>query len=329
MTVLTVAAGAVAALTVAPAGAEPEDTPGAAQAGARVDRLYAEAERVTEKYNGAAERAGALRAELTRIQERAARGQQRVNRLRGDLGALAGAQYRSGGLDPTVELLLSRDPDAYLDRAAALDRISSNQSGTLRSFEGARRTLEQSRQEGAGKLTELERQRTALRRHKKAVRQKLADARRLLDQLTPRERADRERAGRGNRTAAPPPLAGSGSAGSSARGAAAVAAARGAVGSPYGWGKAGPNAFDCSGLTQWAYGRAGISIPRTSQAQASAGRRVPLSAIRPGDLVVYRDDASHVAMYVGGGQVVHAPKPGAQVRYDPVRMMPVSAVARP
>lgn len=94
-------------------------------------------------------------------------------------------------------------------------------------------------------------------------------------------------------------------------------------------GGAAPGGFDCSGLTQWAYGRAGVALPRTSQAQRGAGRQVPLSEARPGDLVTYRADASHIAMYVGGGQVVHAPYPGGRVRYDPVGMMPVSGVTRP
>jgi cell wall-associated NlpC family hydrolase len=102
----------------------------------------------------------------------------------------------------------------------------------------------------------------------------------------------------------------------------------GALGSPYSWASAGPHAFDCSGLTHWAYRQAGITIPRTSQAQAGAGTRVPLSQARPGDLVTYRGDASHVGMYVGGGRVIHAPYPGARVRYDPVDMMPVHAVTR-
>ncbi|MCT2593318.1 NlpC/P60 family protein [Streptomyces sp. N2-109] len=326
-TVLTAAAGVVAALATAPAGAEPDDL-SAAQAGVRVDRLYAQAERVTEKYNGAAEQVAELREELSRVQERAARGQQRVNRLRGDLGALAGAQYRSGGLHPTLALLLSEDPGAYLSRAAALERISGSQSEKLRQFEGARRTLGQAREEGDRKLERLERQRGTLRAHKKTVQTKLASARRLLHQLSPQERAERERTtARG--TSGPQPGAQGGPGASSARAAAAVAAARGALGSPYAWGQAGPGAFDCSGLTQWAYRQAGVSLPRTSQAQASAGRRVPLSEARPGDLVIYRADASHVGMYVGGGQVVHAPYPGAQVRYEAVGMLPVSAVARP
>ncbi|MYQ49702.1 hypothetical protein GTW40_32610, partial [Streptomyces sp. SID4985] len=106
-------------------------------------------------------------------------------------------------------------------------------------------------------------------------------------------------------------------------------AARSVLGRPYVWGASGPSAFDCSGLMQWAYAHAGIQLPRTSQEQRFAGRRVSLAEARPGDLVFYRSDASHVAMYVGHGQVVHAPHPGAAVRFDPVGMMPVSWVTRP
>ncbi|NEA47970.1 C40 family peptidase, partial [Streptomyces sp. SID10815] len=112
------------------------------------------------------------------------------------------------------------------------------------------------------------------------------------------------------------------------RAAAAVAAARSALGRPYVWGANGPSGFDCSGLMQWSYAQAGVHLPRTSQEQRFAGRRIPLSQARPGDLVVYRSDAGHVAMYMGHGRVIHAPYPGAPVRYDPVDMMPVASVTR-
>ncbi|MFC4497523.1 NlpC/P60 family protein [Streptomyces ovatisporus] len=329
---LTAVAGAAAALTpAAPAGARPDDGHGTASsaraAGTRIDRLYEQAEKSTEKYNAAAERAARLRKQVEYAQERAARRQAQVNRLRAALASFAGAQYRSGGVDPGVALMLTADPDGYLERAATLDRIGSRQQEKLTRLRSAQRSLKQQRAEAGMKLAELERRRTELKQHKKAVQKRLAAARHLLAELTPEERAERERASRarGRGESFSP---GGGSA-SSHRAAAAVAAARSAVGLPYVWGAAGPRSFDCSGLTQWAYGRAGTGIPRTSQGQRSAGRQVPLSQARPGDLVIYRDDASHVGMYVGGGQVVHAPHPGAPVRYDPVNMMPVSAVTRP
>lgn len=322
------AAGAAAALApTAPAGAAPaDDNPSAATVNSRVDRLYEQAESATEKYNGAAERTGKLRRQVENAQDRVARGQADVNGMRDSLATLAGAQYREGGIDPTVALMLTEDPDSYLDKAATLDRVSSRQTLKLRHLQAAQRDLRQQRGEATGKLEQLDSLQQALKRQKKSVRKKLGAAQRLLNQLSPDERAERARASRGGDRPKGGP---DGAPAASARAASAVAAVRSAVGSPYAWGAAGPGSFDCSGLTQWAYAKAGTSIPRTSQAQRSAGQQIPLGQARPGDLVVYRDDASHVGMYVGNGQVVHAPKPGAQVRYDPVGMMPVSSVTRP
>ncbi len=323
-TVLTAAAASAAAMTAVPAGAEPGE-PSVASVNARVDGLYAEAERATEKFNAVREKVSDLRARVEHAQDEVARGQGRVNRLRNALGALAGAQYRSGALDPTIALMLSSDPDGYLGRVATLDRIGSRKAGELRELRTAQRLLDDKRERAKGTLERLEEERGRLDRHQESVRSKLAAARRLLNTLTAQERREREeRASRGaERRGAVPPGSVSG------RSGAALSAAHSALGRPYAWGQAGPGAFDCAGLTQWAYRQAGVSIPRTSQGQAHAGRRVPLSEVRPGDLVIYRSDASHVALYAGGGRVIHAPYPGAAVRYDPVGMMPVSAVARP
>ncbi|WP_406310262.1 NlpC/P60 family protein [Streptomyces sp. NBC_00623] len=323
ITVLS-AATAAAALGAATANAEPQDTPRAAKA--EVDRLYGEAERATEQFNKAGEDAERLRGEVIRAQERAARDQEQINRLRTAVGSAAAAQYRAGSIDPSLALLLSSDPDGYLDRAATLDRLNVRRAGTLQKLQKARRGLAQARAEAARSLAGLERNRAAAARHKRTVEQKLQQARQLLSSLPGADRAAFERASRTGRddvfpgmTYLPP---------GSSRAAAAVMAARHAVGRPYIWGANGPVGFDCSGLMQWAYAQAGVSLPRTSQAQRYAGRMVPLSMARPGDLVAYRADASHIGMYVGNGQVIHAPYPGAPVRYDPVGMMPVSSVTR-
>ncbi|MFC9623872.1 NlpC/P60 family protein [Streptomyces sp. NPDC056930] len=324
-TVLSAAAATAAAtLGAATANADPQDTPRTAKA--RVDRLYSEAERATEQYNEAGENADRLRGELKRTQDRAARDQERLNRRRTALGSVASAQYRSGGLDPSLALLLSSDPDTYLDRAAILDRLTDHQAAELRQLQQAQRSLAQTRAEAARALADLERNRAAVTRHRRTVERKLARAKQLLDALPSADRADFERSSRSGRDDAFPAMAGLPA--GSARAAAAVMAVREALGRPYIWGANGPAGFDCSGLMQWAYARAGVSLPRTSQAQRYAGRMVPLSEARPGDLVAYRADAGHIGMYVGNGQVIHAPYPGAPVRYDPVGMMPVSSVTR-
>jgi peptidoglycan DL-endopeptidase CwlO len=317
---LCVMSAAAAALGVVPANVAPHD-----DTRTRVDRLYEEAEKATEAYNRADERADTLREELHTAQDRIARQQQAINEMRATLGSLAGAQYRAGGLDPSLALLFSDDPDDYLDKAAVLDRITAHQAGELRELQDAMRDLAQERAEAAGKLLELDKSRRAVASHKRTVERKLATARRLLNSLPLTERAAYDRASRSDRGALPDfglamPA--------SARAAAAVAAARAALGRPYVWGANGPAGFDCSGLMQWAYAQAGVALPRTSQGQRYAGRQIPFSQARPGDLVTYRSDASHVAMYMGNGQVIHAPYPGAPVRYDPVGMMPGATVTR-
>ncbi|MFI8234019.1 NlpC/P60 family protein [Streptomyces sp. NPDC085900] len=317
---LCVLSAAAAALGAVPANAAPHgDTK------AEVDRLYEEAEKATQAYDKADETVDTLRREVRDAQDQIARRQLRVNSMRETLGSLAGAQYRSGGIDPTVALLFSDDPADYLDKASVLDRISSRQAGQLKELQSAMRELAQERAEAAGKLAELERSRKAVILHKRTVEHKLARARELLNSLPYAERAAYDRASRSGRDDIPDL---SGVVPPDSRAAAAIAAARSALGKPYVWGATGPSGFDCSGLMQWSYAHAGVHLPRTSQEQRYAGHQVPLSQAQPGDLVVYRSDASHVAMYVGNGQVIHAPYPGAPVRYDPVNMMPVSSVTR-
>ncbi|MGH2789140.1 MAG: C40 family peptidase, partial [Actinomycetota bacterium] len=94
----------------------------------------------------------------------------------------------------------------------------------------------------------------------------------------------------------------------------AVGAALSQVGKPYRWGAAGPDSYDCSGLTMWAWARAGVSLPHSSQMQYSATARVPQASWRPGDLLFFGSPIHHVAMYVGNGQMVEAPYTGASVR---------------
>ncbi|MYY84780.1 MULTISPECIES: C40 family peptidase [unclassified Streptomyces] len=324
VTVLSAAAAtAAAALAAAPAGAAPQDKPSDTRA--MVDRLYEQAERATESYNKADEHADKLRAQVARAKDSVARGQERINRMRGALGALAGAQYREGGIDPSLALMLSSDPDRYLERASVLDRVSTRQAGELADLQRAQRTLAQQRAEAGRKLAELEKSRVTVARHKRSVEHKLAKARKLLNSLPDDERDAYDRSSRSGARDGLPEFGG---APASSRAAAAIAAARSAIGKPYVWGANGPSGFDCSGLMQWSYAQAGVGLPRTSQAQRYAGRQVSLSEAQPGDLVAYRDDASHIGMYMGNGQVVHAPYPGAPVRYDPVGMMPVSSVTR-
>ncbi|MFI1399059.1 NlpC/P60 family protein [Streptomyces sp. NPDC020681] len=320
VTVLTATAAAAVALTSQAAQADPQ--PSKSEVKEKVDKLYEEAEKATEKYNGAKEQQDKLQKQVDAIQDKVARGQDELNTLRDGLGSVASAQYRSGGIDPAVQLFLSSDPDSYLDKASALDQLGAKQTEALTEIQSKQRTLAQQRKEAQDKLGDLADTRKQLGTKKKEVQSKLAAAQKLLNTLTAAERAalsaDESRANRASSRAdlgnAVP---------ASQRAAAAFSAAQSKIGSPYVYGASGPSSFDCSGLTSWAYGQAGVSIPRTSQSQANAGTRIySQSALQQGDLVIFYGDMHHVGFYAGNGQVLHAPKPGASVRYESINNMP-------
>ncbi len=103
---------------------------------------------------------------------------------------------------------------------------------------------------------------------------------------------------------------------------AAIAAAQSVMGTPYKWAGASPSGgFDCSGLTMWAWARAGKSLPHSSAAQYAATQRISLDQLQPGDLVFFNNPISHVGLYIGGGQMIHAPHTGDVVRVAPISRM--------
>jgi len=322
VTVLTTAAAAAVAFSANAANAAPSEKPSKDEVKSKVDKLYEEAEKATEKYNGAKEKQEKLEKQISTLQDNVARGQEDLNTLREGLGSMASAQYRTGGIDPSVALFLSSDPDDYLDKASAMDQLSSQQVESLKKVQEKQRALAQQRQEASEKLKDLADTRTELGKKKKEVQGKLAAAQKLLNTLTAKEKAalDAEQA-RASRASERSALDGNTGSGGNVKGSgyagAAFAAAQSKIGSPYVYGAAGPSSFDCSGLTSWAYAQAGVTIPRTSEAQANAGTRIySQSDLQIGDLVIFYGDFHHVGLYAGNGQVLHAPHPGASVRYE-------------
>lgn len=114
----------------------------------------------------------------------------------------------------------------------------------------------------------------------------------------------------------------------SSQGQAIANAVRSKIGAPYAWGATGPSAFDCSGLTTWAYQQVGKSIPRTSQAQAAQGQRVSLDQLQPGDIIAYYGGATHVGIYVGNGMIVDALNSGTPVGERPLHFQPIHSAVR-
>jgi cell wall-associated NlpC family hydrolase len=329
-------AGAAAATAFEGTGnAGPDLTP--AQVKAKVDKLYQEAEVATEKYNGAREGAQAAQRRLRTLQDRAARTEERLTSARDALGTVAAAQYRRGGLEPALQLVLSDDPRQYLDGAALAERAGDRQAAAVARVREQLREIEQLRGAARVEVASLRSRQAELRRQKKTVEGKLDEARRLLDRLTAEERARfgggsaaghrASRAATDGRAgpAAPGPA---GAANLDSRAASAVSYAYSKIGSPYVWGATGPDAFDCSGLIQAAYRSAGVSLPRTTYAQIDAGRRVSRAELLPGDLVFFYSGISHVGLYIGNGLMIHAPNPSAPVRIAPIDEMPFAGATR-
>lgn len=334
--------------------AEPQLT--TAQVEAKVNKLYEEAEAATEKYNGSKEKAERAERRLENLRDEAARKEERLNSAREALGSTAAAQYRSGGLDPALQLALSDDPDGYLDSAAFAERAGGRQASDVTRVRKQLREIEQLRGAAHVELTTLKFRQAELNHHKKTVTGKLGEARQLLSHLSAEERARLTTGGgrggagwgeghasrssgsaqEGLETAGAADTPGvSGASGTSgmaqapnSRAAAAVSYAYQKLGSPYVWGATGPDAFDCSGLMQAAYRDAGISLPRTTYAQINAGQRVSQSELLPGDLVFFYSGISHVGIYVGRGQMIHAPNPSAPVRVAPLDEMPFAGATR-
>ncbi|MEU3526131.1 NlpC/P60 family protein [Streptomyces sp. NPDC038707] len=325
-----------------PAGTATARQPSVGQLLTDLQRLYRQAEQATETYNATTEKLERQRAEVARLDGELARARLALRSQRRDAGRLARQQYQSGGgLGPYVRLLLAPDPQAALDEGHVIGELTRERARTV-----ARLTLAERHQDTLARaarkalddrLALAERQ----KRQRDDVRAKLADVERMLAGLTPDQlaavarleeqgvaEAQRELTTAGalpaGRPAAPP-------AGGPAAPAAdrAVRYALDQVGKPYAWGAAGPDAYDCSGLTSRAWAQAGIPVPRTSQEQWDRLTKVPLRRLRPGDLVVYFPEATHVAMYVGDGKVVQAPRPGGRVTVSPIAAHPILGAVRP
>ncbi|MEW1815401.1 C40 family peptidase [Streptomyces diastaticus] len=338
----------------------------------KVDRLYREAGTATQKYNAAQERTRTQRAKVDKLLDGVAERADKLNAARGELGAFAAAQYRSGGMSETATLLLADDPQSWFDQSQLMNRLTQRQKAVVDDYRTQQAAAGRERAKAARQLESLTESQRTLKDSKREVQAKLTEARTLLSELTAEEKArlaeierkkqaeaerkakerakqeeaereareaaeekEREEAGSGGAGSGSGPGTGSGG-GSTAPGSSyaakaekVIAFARAQMGKPYVWGAAGPDSFDCSGLTQAAWKTAGISLPRTTWDQVGVGQKVSVDAAQPGDLVFFYDDISHVGIYIGGGEMIHAPKPGADVRVESIYYMPIHSVVRP
>nr|WSW44135.1 NlpC/P60 family protein [Streptomyces sp. NBC_01001] len=324
---LALAGAATATAFEGTSQADPQQTP--SQVKAEVDRLYEEAEAATERYNGAKEKADEAQRALDGLRDETARKTDRLNTARRALGSLAAGQYRSGGLGPAMQLALAADPQEYLDRASFLTRTGDRSAAEISSVRRQLDEVGQLRDQAAGRLADLRSREGELAEYKATVEGKLGTAKRLLAKLTAEQRAAYEVQSAGAAPAGPRATTPTAPVADGTRAAHAVAFAYGAIGKPYVWGATGPGSFDCSGLTQAAWRSAGVSLPRTTYTQINAGQRVSRDQLAPGDLVFFYSGVTHVGLYIGNGQMIHAPRPGSTVRVAPIDSMPWAGASRP
>lgn len=289
---------------------------------AEVQSLRAQSETATQQYDQATQNMASLQQKVNSLQSQASTIQQQVNQYYGSLGQLAAAQYRGSGVDPTLQLMLSEQPEEYLQRAASLDALGRGETVGLKSVLQQQQQLAEFGAQAAQAMQQLtvEEQRAAAARGRILAEQQQAQT--LLDQLTAAQQWSLDYAGVTPQQIASVPRA-------QGRAALAIDFAESKLGLWYEWGGTGNPGYDCSGLIQAAWAAAGVQLPRVTWDQIDSGQAVPaqLSALRPGDLIFYLGGA-HVAMYVGNGLVIHAPTTGQRIQYGEWDMMPITAVRR-
>ncbi|MFD5265687.1 NlpC/P60 family protein [Streptomyces sp. NPDC058335] len=299
-----------------------------------LQKLYREAEQATETYNATEEKLKERRAEAERLTAALARTRLSLEESRGAAGRLARQQYQtSTDISPYVRLLLARDPQHALGQGHVIGRLARERVETVGRLEGSERKADGLARRARAALDE---QLTLTERRKKerdAVRRRLDDVEELLASLTADQLTALARLERDGVAEAQKKIMTSGALSDdrnpSTEGDRAVRYAVRQLGKPYEWGAEGPKSYDCSGLTSEAWRAAGSPIPRTSQEQWAELKHIPLAELRPGDLVVYFPEATHVAIYLGEGKVVQAPRAGEEIKVSPIAANPILGAVRP
>jgi cell wall-associated NlpC family hydrolase len=320
-----VTAAAIASVTLfsESANAAPAK-PSISEVKAQIDTLNQQAEVATQNYDQAKEQTQTQRDKTNQLLAQVAQKTQQMNETRRVLGQFANAQYRDGGIDQTTQLLLADDPEKFLDQSHLMDRMSSSQEQALQTFQVQQEQASIQRAQATASLTQLTTAQSRLAAQKNTVQAKLAAAQKLLNSLTAEQRAKLASMNKGSSSTSGYTYNGP----ASGRAAAAIKFALAQRGKPYVYGATGPGSYDCSGLTQAAYRAAGVKLGRTTYDQAKDGVPVSKADLQPGDLVFFYSGLSHVGIYLGNGQIVHAPHTGAVVEVAPISWMPFATARR-
>lgn len=311
---------------------------------ARLQVLYRDSETAARAHAEAEAELTEQRAETARLGRELTAARAALADGVGDAGRLAREQYQGHSeLSAYVRLLLAPNPQTALDEGHLMRRAAANRRATVDQLTARTQHAEEL---AAASRKALDRERALVARQKQArdaADERLAAIERTLAALTPEQIAGitspeaqsslGASGALGQAAALDPasdPAPGAQQQGNpTAAGERAVRFAVDQIGKPYVWGAEGPSSYDCSGLTSQAWAAAGRQIPRTSQDQWHTLPRIPIGELRPGDLVLYFADATHVGVYLGDGKVVHAPRPGATVKVSPLTANPLLGAVRP
>jgi cell wall-associated NlpC family hydrolase len=321
---LGITAVTASVFTASPSFAEPDID----DVEARVQNLYHEAEQASERYNDVRVELQDTQARLKTLRADLARQQDKVESVRKQVAAAVVSQYQGQALSSTTQVFLSEDPDAFLSQLATVSAYNAQQGQMMANFATQVKQLEMREEAAERELAEVAKAKQVLAEEKAEIDEKAAEAEELLGRLKAEERARIADAHAPSRSANREPLSYS-NVPASGRAGAAVSYALAQVGDAYVYGAAGPDAFDCSGLTMMAWAQAGVSLPHSSSGQMGSGTPVSQSQLQPGDLVFYYSPVSHVGIYIGNGQIVHAANPSTGVQITGVNTMPFSGAVRP
>jgi len=288
----------------------------------KVDRLYHAAEQASERYNQIHVQLKQMRGDVRALRADEATQHHRTEQARQMVADAIVQEYEGDSLSAVGQAVVSQNPSQFVSQLSTMSAFNSLQTSRYASFVTQSKALtirQDATQAQLAKVAQLEKAAAA---DKATVDRNLADAKALLGKLKADARQRVVEASRGS-TPVPADVPASG------RAAIAVHYAMAQIGKPYVYGAAGPNAFDCSGLTMAAWGAAGVGLSHSSSAQYSQGTHVSPSQLQPGDLVFYYSPISHVGMYIGHGMIVNAENPSAGIRVAPLYMMPFVGAVRP
>lgn len=267
----------------------------------KIADLEEEAGKIVDKYNAAKEDYDTAKKKYTSLDDQVGDEEKRYNKLRDRVAKFASANYQGNDLDATTTVLAAKTPEELLSKSADIGYLSDNQKAQLDEFEGATERLIKLKKESKSALKDAEKKKDKIQVKKNEVEKKIEKQENLLAQFPG---ADPSSGGNDSGGSYSGPASGD------ARKALDFAYAQ--LGKPYVYGGAGPDGFDCSGLTMRAWGAAGVSLPRTTYSQVGVGQAVSRDALQPGDLLFF-SGMGHMGMYVGGNQMIHAPRTGKNV----------------